>query len=40
VFDATKGPCAVFARFFGTDNPYEALEGGRAGPGLARRISV
>jgi hypothetical protein len=25
VFDAAAGPQAVFARFFGTSNPYEAL---------------
>jgi DnaJ-class molecular chaperone len=27
-FDAQEGPKAVFARFFGTANPYEALSGG------------
>lgn len=26
-FDAKAGPRAVFERFFGTANPYEALEG-------------
>jgi hypothetical protein len=26
-FDAETGPRAVFARFFGTANPYEALSG-------------
>lgn len=26
-FNITEGPKAVFARFFGTSNPYEALEG-------------
>jgi hypothetical protein len=27
-FDAAQGPKAVFSRFFGTANPYEALNGG------------
>lgn len=26
-FDAEQGPKAVFSRFFGTANPYEALNG-------------
>ncbi len=38
-FDPDVTPTAVFARFFGTANPYEALDGERRRVGGKDRLS-